>query len=348
MRKQVEQLAAALADTAAEVQQEVDGLGPVEADRALHFVMAAYDLAVEMWFQKGDPAAPVLTNWERPWRKYGGDNPTTSYLSAPVLPGHRYRLRGNAGGAVYAGVQLYTKGPGYNAPSANISDRNLVDGSGKIDLLIGGTGTDGRPWLPLVTDDYLVMLRLYHHEPTTVSGFSLQRVDDDPLDAVPVARRVERADAYFREEVRSTMAVTETLRAAGVNAYPPTGAPIHRPRYTGALFPTIDNVYDGFFVDLRPGQALRLRGRLPRARFSSFVFYDRWFSTPDFPAHHCYLTDQDIERDGDGSYEIILGPDDPGHPNWVDTAGLLQGIFAIRCLLPQERTLPEVEVIRSP
>jgi len=63
-----------------------------------------------MWFQKGDPTAPVLTNWELPWRKYGGDNPTTIYLSAPVSPNIRYRLRGPIGDAVYAGLQVNTKG----------------------------------------------------------------------------------------------------------------------------------------------------------------------------------------------------------------------------------------------
>ena len=108
-------LAQALAEESEFVAREVEGLGPEEADRALFFLLSAYDIATEMWFQKGDPTAPVLTNWELPWRKYGGDNPTTIYLSAPVSPNLRYRLRGPIGDAVYAGLQVYTKGPGFNA-----------------------------------------------------------------------------------------------------------------------------------------------------------------------------------------------------------------------------------------
>ncbi len=50
-------------------------------------------------------------------------------------------------------------------------------------------------------------------------------------------------------------------------------------------------------------------------------------------------------RHADAAYEIVLGPDDPGHPNWIDTACLRQGIFAIRCLLPRQRHLPGVEII---
>ena len=66
---------------------------------------------------------------------------------------------------------------------------------------------------------------------------------------------------------------------------------------TGALFPTLDNVYDGFFVDLEPGQAIRLHGQAPSARFWSLVFYDRWFNTPDFSVHR-WLPHRERRRDG--------------------------------------------------
>ena len=119
-------LAQALAEEAEVVAREVEDLGPPEADRALFFVLSAYDLAIEMWFQKGDPVAPELTNWERPWRKYGGDNPTTTYLSAPVAWANTYRLQGSPSATPSTPVCRSTrKAPGYNAPSANISDTAL-------------------------------------------------------------------------------------------------------------------------------------------------------------------------------------------------------------------------------
>lgn len=341
------ELADALKDAHTRVAAVTDALDDVERDRALQFVLGAYDLATEMWFQKGDATEPRLTNWERPWRKYGGDNPTTTYLSAPVDPRFTYRLRGDIGDAVYAGVQVYTKGPGYNAPSANISDTDLLRGSNTIDLVIGGADPgDGTPWVPLVADDYLVMVRLYHREPEpSTPNFTIERTDGAVVDPIPTSTRAATAAGFFREEILSAMAVTDTLRAAGVNAYPPADAPVHRPQYTGALFPTLDNVYDGFYVELAPGQSLWLYGQAPDARYCSFVFYDRWFNTPDFPQHRCYRTLAEVERDADGGYELILGPDDPGHPNWIDTAGLREGIFAIRCLLPETRRLPDVEVL---
>jgi hypothetical protein len=115
-------LARALTDAHDQVQVELDGAGPREVDRALQFLLSA--------------------------------------LSAPVSADQTYRLRGDVGDAVYAGVQVYTKGPGYNAPSASISDTDLVDADGRIDLTIGGERpTHGGAWVPLVEGDDLVMVR---------------------------------------------------------------------------------------------------------------------------------------------------------------------------------------------
>jgi hypothetical protein len=340
-------LATALAEASSTVAAEVEGRDAVEQARALEFTLGAYDLAIEMWFQKGDAGAPRFTNWERPWRKYGGDNPTTTYLSAPVSPRHRYRIHGSIGDAVYAGVQVYTKGPGYNAPSGNISDVDLVGTDGRIDLVIGGDApSPGASWLPLEEQDYLVMVRLYHAAPEIATpSLEIVRIDEVPTTPAPATDRAAVAAAFFRDEILSTMAVTDTLRAAGSNAYPAADAPIHAPRYTGALFPTLDNVYDGFFVDLAPGTALRLTGVPPVARYCSLVFYDRWFNTPDFPTHRCYRTLEELVLSPDGTYELLLGPDDTGHPNWIDTGGLRQGIFSIRCLLPEQQNLPVAEIV---
>lgn len=340
-------LAQALSESAEIVGGVVSGLGQLENERALFFLLSAYDLATEMWFQKGDPLAPVLTNWEYPWRKYAGDNPTTLYFSAPVSPDHQYRLRGPIGDAIYAGVQVYTRGAGFNAPSANISDTALLGNGRQIDLLMGGSDpADGTVWMPLAEGDYLFMVRLYHDRiPVEPPHLSVSCLDAPDGAVFPWSTGAVKAEAFFRDMLPSTLGIVEGLREAGVNRYPTPDAPVQAPRFAGALFPTRDNVYDGLYVSLGPGQALRLRGRVPITRFWSFVFYDRWFNTPDLAAHRCFLTGSDIKLQADGTYEVVLGPRDPGHPNWIDTAGLTEGICAFRTLLPQQREIPTVDVI---
>jgi hypothetical protein len=189
------------------------------------------------------------------------------------------------------------------------------------------------------------MVRAYHRAPSAAPPLRISRIDAAPGRPLTSGQRFEAAVDFFEEAVRSTLAVTDTLRGAGANAYPAADAEVKRPRYTGALFPTLDNVYDGFWVDLPEGTALRLRGVPPRARYTSLVFYDRWFCTPDYRRVRCYLTGEDLVLGEDGRYDVLLGPTDPGTPNWIDTDGLRQGIFAIRMLLPESRELPTVEVV---
>ena len=62
----------------------------------------------------------------------------------------------------------------------------------------------------------------------------------------------------------------------------------------------------------------------------------RWFATPDYRRVRCFRTSDDLVVDPDGSYTLLVGPDDPGHPNWIDSDGLTQGIFA------PEHTEPEM------
>lgn len=179
----------------------------------------------------------------------------------------------------------------------------LVDQHGRVDLLIGGEEPGNSvPWPPLGSDDYLVMFRLYRTHREVEDPLRIERVDDAACAPLSIAERADRAAAYLRDEIASTVSVIEMLRESAVNAYPPAYAEVHQPRYTGALFPTLDNGYHGFFVDLDAVQSIRLQRRAPSARFWSLVFYDRRFNTPDFNFHCCYLTRNDAATETDGTY----------------------------------------------
>ena len=51
-----------------------------------------------------------------------------------------------------------------------------------------------------------------------------------------------------------------------------------------------------------------------------------------------------VDYNDDGSWRIVIAETDPGHPNWVSTAGRSQGLMWLRWFLP-ERT-PDRPVCR--
>jgi hypothetical protein len=330
------------------VSAAVDDMPALERDRATDFLVAAFGLAVEMWYEKGDPCDPAWTEWMHPWRKLAGDNPGTVYLSAPVSARHQYLIRGPIARAHYVGVQLYHQVGGFNAPSANVSSAELVARQdGRFELVLGGERREGAAnWLPLEPEDYIAMVRVYSYEPWTRWDVSIARVDEDPAEPLPAEERLDKAASYFEAEVLSSMELTELIQAGGTNTYGPPDATYRQPKYGDALFPTLDNTYEGFFVDLQPDEAILLRGRLPKAKYTSLVFYDRWWATPAYPRVRCYLTDRDLTLNDDGTYDAVIAASDPGVPNWIDTAGLTQGIFASRFLLAEEKLLPEASVVK--
>lgn len=119
------------------------------------------------------------------------------------------------------------------------------------------------------------------------------------------------------------------------------------PKYGDSLFPSRNTSYDGFFVKLEPGQAVKLSGRLPdRWRYVSFVFYDRWYATLDYPQVRCYLTAKDLQCNPDGTYTIYLSAEDPGQPNWIQMGDLREGLFSYRYMLADANPKPDVQVVK--
>jgi hypothetical protein len=265
-----------------------------------------------------------------------------------VSPRHRYRIEGDVGGAHYFGLHLYGQVQGFNAPTGHLSIRDLCIGDdGRFEVFLGGERPDGTAnWLPLADNDYVAMIRVYTYEQYRDWDVTIERIDDAAAEPLGAAERLAKAASYFEAEVLSSIELTGLIAEGSTNAYGGANATYRQPKYGDALFPTLDNMYEGFFVDLGPDEAILLHGRLPKAHYCSLVFYDRWWATPDYPRVRCYRTDRDLVFNADGTYDAVVAASDPGVPNWLDTGGLTQGVFASRYLLAEEKVLPTASVVK--
>jgi hypothetical protein len=88
---------------------------------------------------------------------------------------------------------------------------------------------------------------------------------------------------------------------------------------------------------------MQLRGRLPKARYASMSLCNAWMESLDYLVHpRSSLNHAQIQLEEDGSFELCLAHEDPGHPNWIDTAGHHAGYAIMRALLPEQSPLPEL------
>ena len=330
------------------VDDATHGLSDLERERALFALVSAYSLAEEMWIFKADPARPAFTDWMASGRKTAGDSPYTVYLTTPISAKYTYRISGNLGESTYFGLQLYRQVQGFNATGSVLPGPDLkLSDSADFEIIASKERPEGAAnWLELSDDDYVLMTREYRYDPALQRPvkISIERIGGEPVEPPSLADRCAKAASYFEALILSTIDIASMLN---VNDYSPPDAEVRMPKYGDTLFPTKATFYDGFFVKLEPGQAIKLVGRLPEKwTFCSFVFYDRWYATMDYPKVRCYRTADDLVYEPDGSYVIYISPQDPGHPNWVDTGGLQEGQFSYRYMLADSNPHPTVEVVK--
>jgi len=325
-------------------------LSPIEQERAAFFLVSTYSLVVQSIIERGDPAHPMLTEWMDPPRKFAGDNPYTIYTQVPVNIAYTYKLSGRKGSYIYLGVQLYGEKSGFNLPTGNTSLRQIeFNADDTFDIYIGvARPAEAKNFLQLSQGDHTFLVRQYFdkRDGNIPADLAIRRVDSSSIPGPDYLTRIRRATTLLTDYVLGTMDVVALLRENAMNRYPSKSAQVREPKYGGALYPTKDNRYEGCYVRLKKGQAMRVHGRLPRdTLYASYVFYDRWYNTPSYPRVNCFRTMNEVVLNSDGTFDLYISPETINHPNWIDTGGLYEGSYSSRYMLSSETEFPTVEIV---
>jgi hypothetical protein len=82
--------------------------------------------------------------------------------------------------------------------------------------------------------------------------------------------------------------------------------------------------YMNIRMELGEGESLVVEGRPPETLYWVVQFCDLWMSAPG-GRNTGWLNDSQVALEPDGRYRIVVGPEDPGVPNWIDTTGHHRG-----------------------
>jgi hypothetical protein len=86
--------------------------------------------------------------------------------------------------------------------------------------------------------------------------------------------------------------------------------------------------------ELGEDEALVIEGRSPACAFWNLCLWNAFLCTYDYRHHRCTLNGGQVRHRPDGSWQIVVARRDPGHPNWLSTAGHAQGLLWFRWFLP--------------
>jgi hypothetical protein len=295
---------------------------PMELDtlEGRRFLLRMLAASVDTFCEHGDPDHPAFEHAEGPTRKMFADNPDADYLRAPIRLGDRrvYRVWGRVPpGTVYVGVLLYGRG---GRVGNRLSDADVA------------LGDDGAFELRIALDE-----QPGAEQPPIELHIALEgdAGPPPPLDAAWMTKRLGLAERMLRGIFERTREAYAMASAAAINRF--IEVPAER------LFPTPDNAYRIAWYRIGGDQVALVRGRLPKARYFALTLYNAWLESLDYRHRTVSRNHAQIETDADGRFEVCVAPRDPGHPNWIDTAGHLAGYAVARFLLP-EGELPELEL----
>jgi len=322
---------------------------PADVADGHRFLMHALHSGMELWLE-ADPLRPRATRIVSPTLKLLGDNPDAVYYAAPIDPGHRYRVRGNTGGAVYTSLTIEGGNRDGHYPkrvAATLNDTQFdVEADGSFEVLLG-PGESGRNRLALDPDAGTLTTRHYFENETSAANDPRVgvKLSVEPLEAMPppptptdasIAASIRRVANYFRGVTLEQPPPGAQPDLPWVSRVPNQfNQPMKWETGSGG-FGAVDNAYAMAPYLVMPGQALVITGRWPRARFANVVLWNRFMQTYDYAHRQISLNRKQTSLERDGSFQMVIAHEDPGHPNWIDAEGRPSGLVFWRFQLPGE------------
>ena len=328
-----------LLDTVRNLDEGMQMPQPIDSVEGRRFLMRMLGASIATHTEYNDPDRPEFHHSESPHAKMFADCPDADYLRAAISTGDDrvYKLSGRIpNDTVYSGILYYGRG---GRIGNRIRDFELdKDSEGRFTLFLSINEpsdllakTPHSRWLKADGDETAIMVRQYYTDRAAQQSLKIdiELIGDpgplQPLDPFALTKGVERAERMLKVIFDRTIQGYKMAKGTALKRFLHMGAE--------QFFPTPDNDYQICWYRIGYNQLMLVRGRLPKTRYFSFTLYNAWMESFDYRHHSCHRNHTQIQTDADGNFEICLAHRDPGHPNWLDTAGHEAGYLVARSLL---------------
>jgi hypothetical protein len=284
--------------------------------------------------------------------KMGLDNPDNYYVSASVSPRHRYRIRGRRGSIHYlsfaAQSQNFAARDRISGGAGHLNDAELeLAEDGSFEILASQKQEPGN-WLQLAPDTSQILLRqtFLHREREIPVAVSIECLDakgpPPPLDPARMHGQLMGA-AMYTIGCAAWFAdwVLDMRNHAPMNAFHLPSGDQHR--LVGGD-PNI-RIWLGLW-ELAPDEALVIEAKPPRCDYWNFQLGNIWAESLDYQFRRVHINSGQARLEPDGSFRLVVSHRDPGHPNWIDTAGHDHGTMCVRWVRADSHPEPRCRVCK--
>jgi hypothetical protein len=307
----------------------------------LRYLLRFLASGIATCIEHADPDHPEFTRMMDLNRRWGLDSPDHLYLFAPIRGDAEYRVEGSPGSANLLDIQVNTShfalgSVGAMKTIASITGDELeTEPDGSFVLHLGGR-RQPRNWLPLAPEVRFVQVRqvFADWERERPAELIIERSGGDVMRPRLAAERLgeqlelleswlTKGGGLWRDMSRVMLALPpNTLRIP----------PLDQSAAHGGLR---GQAYGMGCFQCAPNEAVLLEFEPPRCRHWSVSLATWWWEAIDFTTRQSSLNHAQARLDPDGVFRGVIAHEDPGVPNWLDTAGHERGTLIARFVMAE-------------
>jgi len=305
-------------------------------------------LALESFVEFADPAAPVLHRPAHETVKLGADNPDNFYQKAAISGRFTYRIHGTRGTVHYLGLGTYVGdygSSGRRGQSGYVEAADLaIDPDGRFEITVSCEKPASGNWLPMEPDTSSLIVRqtFADRRSEQIADLRIERLGAEGAPSPLTPERLDAALAAAAAYVSGTASLfcdwAESFRARP-NTLPPFDPSVARAAHGD---PHI-RYHHGYF-ELGPDQALIVDFTPPPCEYWNFQLNNHWMESLDYRHHRIDVNHHGAAVEADGSVRLVVAHRDPGHPNWLDTAGHARGTMCLRFVRAASEVQPRTRL----
>jgi hypothetical protein len=330
-----------------------EDLGTTPFDRAegLRYLSRLVAAGFSSFVEATGPAHPVF----RPLPelvKMGLDNPDNYYVSASIDPRRDYRIRGKRGTIHYlsfaAQNQNFAARDRITGGAGHLNDSELALASDGSFEIVASQREHAGNWLRLGPDTKQILVRQTFLERARERPVELE-IECVGATGPPPAVDPARVGGQLLGSAMYAIGCAQWFAdwVVGFRAKAPVNA-FHLPseddhRRLGGD-PNV-RLWLGTWR-LAPDEALVIEAMPPKCPYWNFQLGNIWAESLDSRFQRVHLNSSQAAYRGDGSFELVVAHRDPGHPNWISTAGHEHGTMGLRWVLAESHPEPRARVTR--
>ena len=323
---------------------------PFDRAEGYRYLSRLTRVALESFLEFADPEAPVLRRPAHETVKIGADNPDNHYQSAAISGELEYRITGRRNTVHYLGIGTYAGRYGSKARSGQtgyIEAAELeIEADGSFEIHVGCEPRPGN-WLPMEPDTTSLIVRQTFEDRAdeSVADLRIERVGGGapaPLTPAFLDAGLANAASYV-DGTASLFAGWAEGFAEHINELRLLDPEVARAAHGD---PNIA-YYHGYW-ELDPGACLVIETTPPRCDYWNFQLNNHWMESLDYRYHRIALNHHEAVARPDGSVRIVVAHEDPGDPNWIETASHRRGTMLLRWVGADEHPQPHCRVVEAP